>query len=269
MKNSFLALVSILICSICFAQNSDFELPARQNPTVKKENLSRVQYINDLSPMLWSSMQLPLSADFWLYKRRVNNFAQPQPENYIYPQDDYKQILEVVFTEISVENAAAKTISAQSTSDKLTIQQKEIINAAAPGTEINVTIKYKYKDQSKDSWGSRDKIVKGSTTVTVVPEKEAQFAGGRKQFSAYFKENVINKITARDASDKIYQAVVKFTVNEEGQILNSRLARTSTDKHIDYLLMDALKKMPAWKPAEDSKGVRIRQEICIPFGTGC
>ncbi len=269
MKNRILTLVSLLLCSAGFAQNSAYELPERQNPTVKKESLSRVQYINDLSPMLWSSMQLPLSADFWLYKRRVNNFTQPQPENYLYPQDDYKQIVEVVFTEISVTNSSAKTATAQSTSDKLTAQQKDILNAAAPGTEINVTIKYKYKDQSKDNWGSRDKIVKGSTSVTVVPEKEAQFAGGRKQLSAYFKENVINRITTKEASDKIYQAVVKFTVNEEGQILNARLARTSADKHIDYLLMEALKKMPNWKPAEDSKGVKIRQEISIPFGAGC
>lgn len=268
MKSNTLILVLFLLGVTGNAQTTTFQLPARQNPTVKKENLSKVVYVNDLSPLLWSSMALPLKGDFWLPQRRVNNFAQPQPENYLYPQDDYKQILDVVYLKIAAV-CNGKTVAAVSTSDKLSTEQKDILNTADLSTDIHVTIRYKYKDQTKDSYGSRNKIVEGSTAVTIVPAIEAEYPGGLKQLSAYFAGNVLNKITEPAASDKIYQAVVKFTVNEDGQIINAKLARTSSDKHIDYLLMEALNKMPKWKPAENANGMKVKQEISIPFSAGC
>lgn len=269
MITNFFTLLLVLFSISGFSQNPAFELPARQNPTVKKENLHRVQYINDLSPLLWSSMQLQLSADFWLYKRRVNRFTQPQPENYLYPQDDYKQILEVVFTEISVTTSAGKIVAAQSTSDKLTAQQKNILNTADPGTDIRVTLRYKYKDQSADSWGSRSNTVEGSTQLTIVPDTEAEYPGGWKQLSEYFAGHVIAKMTEPGAVDKVQMAIVKFTISEDGHITNAAIARSSSDTRIDQLLLEALNKMPKWKPAENSKGVRVKQQISIPFGVGC
>ncbi len=268
MKNFILTQFLVLLFAITFSQNGKFEIPKRTNPTILKEMLSRAGNINDLSPLLWSSMQLQLSQDFWLGKRRPYNFSQPQTENFLYPQDDYKQILEVVFTEISVA-VNGKTTVAQSTSDKLTVHQKNILNNADLGSDISVTIKYKYKNQTNDVWGSRNKIISGSTVVTIVPTIQAEFPDGWKKLSAYFSGNVFSKVSAKNISDKVPLATIKFTVNEEGKILNTQLVRTSTDKTIDKLLVEAVNKMPNWKPAVNSNGERVKQEISIPFGGGC
>ncbi|MCX6199642.1 MAG: energy transducer TonB [Bacteroidetes bacterium] len=268
MKNFIVTQFLVLLFANTFSQNGKFEMPKRTNPTVKKESLSQAININDLSPLLWSSMQLQLSQDFWLYNRRVNNFAQPQTENYVYPQDDYKQIIEVVFAEILV-SVNGKTAVAQSTSDKLTAQQKNILNKADLGSDIQITIKYKYKDQTNDVWGSRNKIIKGSTIVTIVPATEAEYPGGWKQLSTYFTGKVFNKVNGKDSYDKLQLATLKFTINEEGKITDTKIARTSTDKTIDKLLLEAMNGMPNWKPAVNSKGERVKQEINIPLGGGC
>jgi TonB family protein len=62
---------------------------------------------------------------------------------------------------------------------------------------------------------------------------------------------------------------VKFTVNEEGGIMNPKMLRTSRDSKADKLVLEAISKMPKWKPAQNSKGVKVKQEFTVPFGGGC
>lgn len=174
----------------------------------------------------------------------------------------------MVFTEISV-SINGKTAVAKSSSDKLTTSQKNILNTADLGANINVTIKYKYKDQTNDIWGSRNKIIKGATVVTIVPATEAEYPGGWKELSVYFSGNVFKKISEKNISDKLQLATIKFTINEEGKVMNATIAQTSTDKTIDKLLLEAMNGMPNWKPAVNSKGERVKQEISILLGGGC
>lgn len=268
MKKSIVSQLLLLFCISSFSQNTGFQLPARQTPTVKKEALSRVIYLNDLSPLLWSSMQLPLKGDYWLTQRRVNNYNQPQPLDYLYPQDEYKKILEVIYLKIMAV-CNSKTVVAVNNTDKLSAQQKSILSSADLSSNINVTIKYRYKDQTNDSWGSRNNVIEGETVLAIIPDKEAEYPGGWKQLSEYFNASVIKRIDEPKMSDKIYQAIVKFIVNEEGQIVNAEITRTSSNKHIDQLLLKAVNQMPKWRPAENAKGLRIKQEIIIPFGSGC
>ncbi len=268
MKNKILTMLLLLLVAIGFSQSDNFNLERNMNTTIKNATLLRAEYINDLSPLLWSQMAFPFNGDFWLYHRRINNFAQPQTENYLYPQDDYKQIVTVVFTEISV-TTDGKTVVTQSTSDKLTAQQKNSLTAAVPGSVIEVKLKYKYKDQTKDSYGDRNKTVAGSTQVTLVPAIEAEYPGGFKQLSAYFAANVMHKITDKKELDKILNATIEFTVDEYGEVTNARIAKTTADKRLDNLLLEAINKMPRWKPAADSKGEKVKQEFTIPFSSGC
>lgn len=266
MKNSIITLFLFLLYSTGFAQNSKYELPARQTPSVKKEKLTEAKLVTDLSPRLWSSMVLSSNERYYLDHRRAEEF--PQPANYVYPQERYKQTIDYVSVDISVISNG-KILRAKSTSDKLTTEQKNILNAADPGTNIRASIKFKYKDQTPDNFGPRNNIVEGVSTVTVVPETEAEFPGGFKQLSAYFIGNVINKVSDKNVSEKVQRATVKFTVNEEGQITDAKVEQTSTDTKIDKLLLDATNKMPRWKPAENSKGIKVKQQISIPFGVGC
>lgn len=173
----------------------------------------------------------------------------------------------MVGVEISA-TSNGKTLTAQNTSDKLTAEQKNILTTADLGSDIRIKIQFKYKNQADDNFGSRSGIKEGVSTVTVVPETEAEYPGGYKKITEYFIENVVNKIAAPSTSQKIQNAVVRFTVNEEGKIVDAKITSTSTDPYIDKLLLDATVKMPKWKPAENSKGVRVKQEFVIPFGGG-
>jgi len=62
---------------------------------------------------------------------------------------------------------------------------------------------------------------------------------------------------------------VKFTVNEEGKIVDALIFRSSEDPKADQLLLDAINKMPEWKPARNSTGMKIKQEFTIPMSNGC
>ena len=267
MKSLFISSLLFLLVSADFAQNSKFEIPVRQTPKVKKENLIEAKWVTDLSPKLWNNMTLSSNDRYFLNQRRENVF--PEPPDYVYPQEKYKQTI----TYVSVQIAAScngKTLTALSTSDKLTAEQKEILNTAALGTDIKVTIKYKYKDQRADSFGPRNQIAEGTSTVTVVPQTEAEYPGGWKELSNYFATNVINALSDKKTSEKIQNTTLKFMVNEEGKIEDAKISQTSTDIKLDKLILDATGKMPKWKPAVNGEGVRVKQEITIPFGgEGC
>jgi TonB family protein len=266
MKNSLLLPLLFLFCITGSSQNSKYHLPERQTAVTKKEKLKQAKLITDLTPLLWSTMGLPMNERYFLDHRRVNE--NPQPVNYVYPQERYKQTLKYVSVEISTTNNG-KFISAKSNSDELTAEQKGILNTVDLGADIKVTVLYKYKDQNMDSYGLRNNIVEGVCFVTVVPETEAEFPGGWNQLSSYFVKNVVNQISDKKIADIVLQAVVDFTVTEDGEIVDAKISQTSSYAKIDQMILEAVNDMPKWTPALDSKGVKVKQHIKIPFGVGC
>ena len=136
------------------------------------------------------------------------------------------------------------------------------------GSDINIKVVFKTKKQGGGNTGVDSKPIEGTVAVTVVPETEAEYPGGFKQITGYLRANVFNKISGATASEKIQQAIVKFTVNENGEILEAKISKTSTDPTIDNLILNAINKMPKWKPAENANGIKVKQEMTIPFGSG-
>jgi TonB family protein len=105
--------------------------------------------------------------------------------------------------------------------------------------------------------------------MTVIPEVEAQYMGGSEQQKLYFQENVIKKIP-KSSTEKSPKGVVVFTINEEGAITNALIKTSTGDAKTDELLLDAVNKMPQWKPAENSKGVKVKQDFEFSIGNeGC
>jgi TonB family protein len=263
MKYSIITLFLTLLINSGFSQNSDYYF-GRFNPTVKNEELPEAVLISDIIPALWIDLMLPYEDRIVLDNRRKMEYAVG---SYLYPLGGYEMIIKYVSVEVSAI-ANGKLRSSQSDDDTLTTEQKNLINAADIGSDINIKIRFTIKNN--DESGNGNEIMEGFLAVTVVPETEAEFPGGFNYLTKYLMENVIGKISDQIASEKIQPAIVKFAINEEGQIVDIQIIRTSTDQIIDKLILDAMHKMPKWSPAKDSKGVKIKQEFNIRFGNnGC
>jgi TonB family protein len=170
---------------------------------------------------------------------------------------------------ISVEISATsngKAMKAMSTNDALSTVQKNILATADLGTEIVTNVKYKYKNSATDDMEDREAHI----SMTVIPETEAEYVGGNEKMKKYLQENVINKISETTAP-KLQQGVVIFTVNEKGEIANAKISQSSGDIKTDKLMVKAITKMPRWKPAENSKHIKVKQdfEFSVDNGGGC
>jgi TonB family protein len=274
MKNNIFTLILFLLFISGIAQNSKYEFGRRFTPSIKNEKINEAKYVSEIMPQFCRYFSLP-SKDRALFEDQVK-IADSHNEGYVYhlypqesffPEENYEKVIDFVSVEISAV-CQGKTLKSQSSKKTLTAEQKNILNNADLGTDIRIKIKFKYKYQAIEDLDSGSKVREGEYIVTVVPETEAEYSGGFKQMTEYIKKSIINKIPEKGVSKKIQQAVLKFTVNEEGQIIDTKISSTSTDPKIDKLILDATNKMPKWKPAQNSKGVKVKEEFSIQFGGG-
>lgn len=157
-------------------------------------------------------------------------------------------------------------MKAMSANDTLSNEQISILKMADMGTDIVVDVKYNPKNSLKDDLDI--KVINFS--FSVIPEIEAQYLGGYQLLKQYLKENAIDKISETIAK-QLQLAIVRFTINEEGQIIDAQISKTSEYEKIDKLLLDAINNMPKWKPAENSNGIKVKQEFEFSVGNivGC
>jgi len=170
-------------------------------------------------------------------------------------------ITEYVSSSVLVTSKGER-VNAAGTNDVLNAEQKKILNSFDPGTDIHVEVKYRTRNAVTNEMVDRGM----NFSVTVMPATEAEFLGGNKKMKEYLKETAINKIPVPFAEDLL--ARIRFVVDEEGTITNAHISRTSGDEKTDALLLEAINKMPKWKPAKDSNGVKVSQEFEFSVGNG-
>lgn len=158
-----------------------------------------------------------------------------------------------------------QTLTACGLNENLTAEQIGLLKTADLGTDIVVDIRYKYMNSVTNNMDDR----KMYFTMTVVPEIEAEYSGGYDALMKYLEVNAINKLPESNA-ESFPAVVIKFTVNEKGEIDNAQVSLTSSDPEIDKILLKAINKMPKWKPAENSKGLKVKQDFQFSIGmNGC
>jgi len=269
MKNSFLILLSVLLFTNGVSQNAGYQYSGRYTPAIKKEKINKALFIDEIMPEFCRYVSLPHNERLVLKQllEIVEEDHTVLPGESFYPREDYTKIMNYVSVKITA-TCHGKAVTTQSNSEVLTREQKIILNAADPGTDLRIKIRFNYKFQANFT-PDPAKINEGEYIVTVVPATEAEFSGGFKQLTNYITQNIINKVPGSNASKKIRQVVVKFTVNEQGQAVDAKISGTSDDPKTDKLIVEAIAKMPAWQPAKNEKGVKVRQEFSIPLGSGC
>lgn len=148
--------------------------------------------------------------------------------------------------------------------DMLTKAQKELLTTADIGTEIAVTMRYIPENTLADQ---EPKIFDFKFIVN--PEHAATYVGGMQALRHYLKEKAINKIPA-DSFETYDLTAIKFTISEEGEVTNVHLFdegyRKAGYEKIEALLLETIRSMPCWKPAEYASGKKLKQEFVLTVG---
>lgn len=153
-----------------------------------------------------------------------------------------------------------RIIKTRGKNDLLTGEQKDMINTADAGTDISVEVRY-----IPDNTLKNNDIKELKFSFTADPDQEAKYIGGQQQLKQYIKSTAIDKIS--DACfEKSTLAAVKFTIDKDGKIIDAHVFETSRDKDIDTLLLETVRNMPNWEPAQYSNGTRVRQEFVLTVG---
>ena len=151
------------------------------------------------------------------------------------------------------------------TNDTLTMHQKEIIAGAHLDADIVLDVAYRYKNSITGQMDLRTLHY----TATVVPEIEATYTGGAVAMNDYLKANTLQPFP--DSVTRLKnQMLISFIVSETGAINNVKLTTSSGYPDTDRVLLEAITRMPAWKPAEDRDGHKVKQEFEFTLGNiGC
>lgn len=222
-------------------------------------HLAGIAQNDDLSFELRKKYSRPVKKETLMQARSLQDMIVSYPSNWI---SSY----------VSVELLATckgRPMKATSANETLSAEQKNMLSMADPGSEMIINVKYTYRDPVTH-------VIENNTmhvAFTIVPEKEAGYPGGTAQLKQHLKAMGLKK----DA-EPLFPAAhtgpnlppqysgVQFTINEKGEVENAWLFHTSPDQKRDQLLLEAVRKMPKWTPAENSKGVKMKQEFELVVG---
>jgi len=246
--------------------NVGYEYTRRSDQTVTQQTLAKARYLCDIAPKLWARLVMSQSARVDL----DHKVGKQDGQEYSYKnlkEEAYTDMLEYTSVEISVVSDG-KVLSSKNKNDELTNEQRNYLLVADPGTNVNIHIKFRYKDAFADAIANES--IDGSIAVTVVPENEAEYPGGLVKLNEYFYKKTTSPTPEISAYFKKQPAIIEFTVNKEGKAGAAKIVKTSGDPRADELLLKAVDTMPDWKPAENWQGEKTEQKFFIPFWSeGC
>ena len=139
-------------------------------------------------------------------------------------------------------------------------EQKEFFKQIEFPASITVSVKYIPENSLKDN-----KVREEKFTFLVHPNKSASFVGGQNELEKYLQKEAVSKIPTKLLKEYDL-AVVKFTINELGQVVDTSIFQSTKDDDIDALLYQVICDMPDWTPAEYSNGEKVRQEFAFTIG---
>jgi len=144
--------------------------------------------------------------------------------------------------------------------DTLSQEQKNIMNMADVGTEIEVKVLYIPENKLADNDAKEIDFA-----FIVNPEEEAKYVGGQQQLEQFLNDNAINKIPEGTFEGYALTAI-KFTIDELGQVIEPFIYWPSENEYIDELLLETISKMPNWKAAEYANGIKVKQDFVLTVG---
>jgi TonB family protein len=272
MRTIIFAILIFITCMDAFSQDFALEYKGRGTPGLNKDRIMAARSVTDLCPDLWRKMGLPQKDREELNRRLALDFSQGHfsymAGRFEYPRCiDYDRLIRIHSFELHGTFHEQEWVSVTE-GDQLSAEQKKILYNAPAGSGLIVIMHFSFLPRPYDDPQAATRIMSGGISLTIVPEKEAEFPGGFTAFSRYLNEKVTQRITWT-RPDKLARSRFRFSIDENGRVTGPRIIYSSSDPKIDQMLIEAIKKMPIWKPAEDGAGKKLTQEFNIAFGEGC
>lgn len=168
-------------------------------------------------------------------------------------------VKEYISVEISAYKNGTQT-TASGSSDVLNQAQKELIRTADRNSDIAVNVTYIPENSLKNNPAKQYDF-----KVSIMPDKNAVYSEGAEQLLQYLQKNSIANIEAGSFTGYDLTAI-KFTITEQGHIADIQVAMPSKETKIDEMLVAAISKMPNWKPAAFSNGLKVKQNFVLTIG---
>ena len=281
MKAIILSIFKILVSLLGFSKDPDLSFDQTIRPVVKIEKLHLAKTIQDLNPDFCRQLELPWRQrhhlntlinrqNLFLVSSQLNSYGGILNNKYNFLQKDFDNIINYQSVEI-VTFSNGKSATAIGKNEILTKEQKRIIQNADQDSEIRVKIRFMYKNHAYDLSEKEAPVKEGEFVVKVVPDKEAEFPGGLTSLSNYLNKKINKNLPILPKDQFLQNASVKFILEPDGKIMSPRITRTSGVSKVDKFLLEIIQKMPDWKPAQNAKGQKVKQEVEIPFASagGC
>lgn len=276
MKFKIVTLGIILIVTTCVGYGF---INSKQESTRKCKNES----VNGQSQVSWfrhADTKLPsVEAEFWygIQRRHRKTVTMKKLKNATliddliayYPSNWIKNYVSVEI--ISIHHGKEK--KAIGPNNVLNSAQKSLLNSTEISSQLIIKVNFEEKNNVTDSIHPGQMQV----SMSIVPEKEAEFLGGYEKMINYFKKVGKDKLDLSKAKKikigpnniEVAEPVsISFVVNELGETENIVIEKTSGDTKTDQFLIELIEKMPKWDPARDSKGKKVKQEFEFSVAEG-
>jgi TonB family protein len=167
-----------------------------------------------------------------------------------------------VSTEL-ISTRLGKSQTAKGENDTLNEEQKNLLKAADIGTDVEINVSYLFKNPVNNEVS----VKKMHYKVTVVPEKEAEYLGGRPNLDTYLFGSGIQSLP-KSCFENQKQSKVTFTIDESGKAINAKVTQSTGEEKVDKKLLKMINEMPYWRPAENTSGQKVKQDFVFYVGNG-
>lgn len=169
---------------------------------------------------------------------------------------------------IIIENDKESDVREFGSTDELNTAQLNLLQSSSYST--NLKIRTDFQQKNKETGELEDSY--STPHITIVPEKQAFYIGGKDTLMDFLKEHGKEVVRANNVqADKLQPAKLFFTVTNKGSIENVKLDRSSNYLEVDKKMIELITNTDGkWHPAENTKGEKVDQELVVSFGLqGC
>ena len=178
-----------------------------------------------------------------------------------------EQIVSIQSTSVSVLNDKYEQVEkVQGSTLEFNDAQMKLLRSAPYSADILIRMDYLERSHFND--GPQNNYT--TPHLTIVPEKQAKFEGGRDGLVAYLRIKSRDAITMAE-EDKLKPGKVRFTISKKGKVKDVILISSSGYDSIDERMVGLITDLPGkWKPAENLKGQKVDEQLVFSFGLiGC